>query len=258
VVIAGIAVAALITGSATAAGVSRAPHLAATTTGTIYACYSNTTKTLFQTTQTKGCKRGFTELSWNAKGPAGPKGATGATGAPGIPGAGATVTSLASGNPNCSTGGASVTGGNGSTAFACNGAIGPAGPAGSGGVLIDAGGLSAYYSGGTYNCTVGDLVGADAGTIQAVGTLLGGTSGSEFWCAIAGFSSHPVPVNIFFYYIGAGPQQPIPVVVEASGQPGCPSSTLTAHGCIVFEFSDAYLQTGAMVSFYWEAMETAP
>ena len=58
-----------------------APHL--TTTGTIYACYSNTTKTLFQTTKTAGCKTEFTELSWNAKGPQGPPGPQGSQGAKG-------------------------------------------------------------------------------------------------------------------------------------------------------------------------------
>jgi hypothetical protein len=48
------------------------------------------------------------------------------------------VASLASGDPNCANGGASVTDGNGNTAYACNGATGrqgPPGPAGSGGSL---------------------------------------------------------------------------------------------------------------------------
>ena len=68
-------------------------------------------------------------------GPAGPKGDTGAAGAAGAPGTGATVASLASGDPNCANGGASVTDGNGSTAYVCNGAPGPQGPPGTGGSM---------------------------------------------------------------------------------------------------------------------------
>lgn len=51
-------------------------------------------------------------------------------GAPGSPGTGATVTSLATGNANCPNGGAAVKDGSGTTAYACNGAAGPQGPAG--------------------------------------------------------------------------------------------------------------------------------
>jgi hypothetical protein len=40
------------------------------------------------------------------------------------------VASLASGDPNCANGGASVTDGNNTTAYACNGTAGPRGPAG--------------------------------------------------------------------------------------------------------------------------------
>jgi Collagen triple helix repeat (20 copies) len=79
VVVAGVTAAALATGGAEAAGAAGAPHTT-TTTGTIYACYSNTTKALSETTKAKGCKTGFTELSWNAKGPQGPKGPQGAKG----------------------------------------------------------------------------------------------------------------------------------------------------------------------------------
>ena len=65
-----------------------------------------------------------------ATGPQGDKGDAGATGAPGT---GATVASLASGDTNCANGGASVTDGNGNTAYACDGAPGPQGPPGTGG-----------------------------------------------------------------------------------------------------------------------------
>jgi hypothetical protein len=79
--VAGLTAAALATGGAvTADAASNAPP---TTTGTIYACYSNTTKTLTHTTKAKGCRTGFTELSWNAKGPQGPEGPQGAQGAAG-------------------------------------------------------------------------------------------------------------------------------------------------------------------------------
>jgi hypothetical protein len=81
-VVAGITAAALVTGAAEAAGAAGGPARI-TTTGKIYACYSNTTKALKETTKTKGCKVGFTELSWNAKGPQGPQGAIGPRGARG-------------------------------------------------------------------------------------------------------------------------------------------------------------------------------
>jgi Collagen triple helix repeat (20 copies) len=87
VVMAGITAAALTTGAAEAAGAAGGPVPRITTTGTIFACFSNTTKALFETAKTKGCKTGFTELSWNAKGPQGPQGVTGPQGAAGPQGA---------------------------------------------------------------------------------------------------------------------------------------------------------------------------
>ena len=86
VVMAGVAATALATGGAgTASAATDAPHVNITS-GTIYACYSNTTKALSETTKAIGCKSGFTELSWNAKGPQGAKGAQGATGPQGAAG----------------------------------------------------------------------------------------------------------------------------------------------------------------------------
>jgi hypothetical protein len=77
---AGVAATALATGGAEiASAASDAPHINLTS-GTIYACYSNTTKALSETTKAKGCKSGSTELSWNAKGPQGPEGPQGAKG----------------------------------------------------------------------------------------------------------------------------------------------------------------------------------
>lgn len=60
-------------------------------------------------------------------GATGPKGPTGDPGPAGANGTGATVASLAAGDPNCANGGASITDGNGNTAYACTGATGPAG-----------------------------------------------------------------------------------------------------------------------------------
>ena len=80
VVMAGVTAAALATGATEAASAAGGPGPRVATTGTIYACYSNTTKALSETTKAKGCKTGFTELSWNAKGPQGAQGAKGATG----------------------------------------------------------------------------------------------------------------------------------------------------------------------------------
>jgi pilus assembly protein FimV len=82
------------------------------------------------------CPAGATPITWNQTGPQGPQGATGAAGpqgptgpagtagATGTPGTGATVAQLAAGDPNCSAGGASITDGNGNTAYACNGPAG--------------------------------------------------------------------------------------------------------------------------------------
>jgi hypothetical protein len=77
----------------------------------------------------------WADTGFSIEGPAGPAGAAGAAGAAGTPGAGATVAQLASGNPNCASGGASITDGNGNTAYACTGATGAAGPPGAPGTV---------------------------------------------------------------------------------------------------------------------------
>lgn len=83
------------TGLFVATGMPDTPALAlaagAATTGKIYACYSDSTHTLFHLNypKVKNCPAGQTRLSWNAQGPRGPvgpqgpKGATGARGATG-------------------------------------------------------------------------------------------------------------------------------------------------------------------------------
>ena len=81
VAVAGVTAAALATGGVAAASAAGGPgpHISATS-GVIYACYSNITKTLTHTTKTAGCKTGSTELSWNAKGPQGSRGPQGPQG----------------------------------------------------------------------------------------------------------------------------------------------------------------------------------
>jgi hypothetical protein len=88
VAVAGATAAALVTGGVAAASAvgDPAPRVNITS-GVIYACYSNTTQALSETTKAVGCKTGFTELSWNAKGPQGPQGPQGAQGGTGPQGA---------------------------------------------------------------------------------------------------------------------------------------------------------------------------
>src|SRR5580693_7447747 len=99
--------------------------------GVISGCY--TTQTLngshvfvLQDAGTK-CPKGTTPISWSHTGPAGPEGPAGQQGAAGT---GAMVSSLQPGDPNCASGGASITDGNNNVAYACNGAAGTIGPAG--------------------------------------------------------------------------------------------------------------------------------
>jgi len=140
VVVAGVtAAAALATGAAEAASAAGAPVPRITTTGTIYACYSNTTKALFQTTKSVGCKTGFTELSWNAKGPQGPPGPQGAKGAQGTAGP--------------------------------QGATGPQGAAGPQGAPGPAGAIAAYFH---YGSTFTSLV---AGVPTVVATIVPDSAG---------------------------------------------------------------------------------
>ena len=85
VAMAGVAATAMAAGGVGIANAASGPP--AVTSGVIFACYSKSTNSLFHTTQAKGCKTGFTELSWNAKGPQGPRGPQGAKGATGPQGA---------------------------------------------------------------------------------------------------------------------------------------------------------------------------
>ena len=85
VVMAGVAATALAAGGVEIASAASDPP--ALTSGVIFACFSKSSNSLFHTTKAKGCKTGFTELSWNAKGPQGPQGAKGPQGVTGAQGA---------------------------------------------------------------------------------------------------------------------------------------------------------------------------
>jgi hypothetical protein len=96
--------------------------------GVIHGCYdSGGNLKVIDTSATTTCPKNFSALDWNQTGPQGPTGLTGATGATGPQGptgpagTGATVSSLASGNSNCPSGGAQIADGNGNVAYACNG-----------------------------------------------------------------------------------------------------------------------------------------
>jgi hypothetical protein len=176
--------------------------------GVIHGCYDSGGNLKVVDASAPGCPKGYTGLNWNQQGaagpagpagpkgdtgaqgpagpagPAGPKGDAGATGAPGAPGTGATVASLASGDPNCATGGASVTDGNGTTAYACNGAQGPQGPAGASN--FDYGIIFIGSNGPDFSCSFdGPIEGPDASSITA--------SAIKYGCKIEG-----VPANFVF------------------------------------------------------------
>ena len=171
IVITGAAALALVAGG-TAAGAAIASG-PIDSQGVIHGCWTNAaingTHVFVMQDAGTNCPKGTTAISWNQTGPQGPAGAAGRAGATGPagpagpvgntgpagpigapgptgpagpagpvgntgpPGTGATVASLATGNANCASGGASVTDGNGNTAYACNGnpgATGPQGPPG--------------------------------------------------------------------------------------------------------------------------------
>ena len=160
--------------------------------GVIHGCYTNKavdgSHVLVLQDASTACPAGTTAISWNQQGPAGvtgpqgpagpagatgpqgpaglqgpqgPKGDTGAAGPAGPPGPGVTVASLASGDPNCADGGASVTDGAGNTAFACNGATGPQGPAGPAGSAGPGGGVPCTTDGGAPGFATVSSVGSD-------------------------------------------------------------------------------------------------
>lgn len=129
-------------------------------------------------------------------GPAGPQGPTGAPGAAGSqgpagpagsPGTGATVAAEPPGT-NCPNGGASVTDGNGSTAYACTGEAGATGPQGPPGnaAAMDSGTVIWQVQSGTTECSMTNLRGPDSSTLTA---SVDDVSGSFDGCKVSGWGS---------------------------------------------------------------------
>ena len=113
--------------------------------GVVQGCYDSGGNLKVLLAGQTSCEKGYTALTWTqtgpagATGPAGPQGPAGATGSVGATGpagvqgpagTGATVSPLATGDPNCASGGASITDGNNNVTYACNGAAGTTGPPG--------------------------------------------------------------------------------------------------------------------------------
>jgi Collagen triple helix repeat (20 copies) len=223
----------LVAGGGTALATATGP----VSGGVITGCYTNAEVNgshafVLQDSGT-ACPKGTSAVSWNEQGaagpagaagpqgpagPAGPAGATGATGAQGpagatgaigpqgpagaagTPGAGATVTALSPGDPNCASGGAAISASAGdTTAYACNGATGapgaagatgaagPQGPAGDPGIAIDAGWIDITGS----SCQ-GTAYGPDAASLSYVYQ----SSSTATWCLIEGFAAEPVPLLV--------------------------------------------------------------
>jgi hypothetical protein len=211
-----VSVALVAGGTAAGAAIASGP---VDSSGVIHGCWTNAaingTHVFVLQDAGTSCPKGTTAISWNQTGPAGPAGATGPAGAigpagpagpvgntgpagpvgapgptgpagpagpvgnTGPPGTGATVASLATGNTNCPNGGASVTDGNGNTAFACNGATGATGPPGPAGPAGTAGGLDSLV--GT-PCDTADST--NAGTLKVTYTpQTNGTDAISIVCA---------------------------------------------------------------------------
>jgi Collagen triple helix repeat (20 copies) len=145
----------LVAGGGTALAASSGP---VSSSGLITGCYTNAavngSHALVLQDAGTSCPKGTSAVSWDEQGPAGPpgpagsqgpqgqtghqgqtgpqgpQGQTGPEGPQGPAGQGATVAQIASGDPNCTDGGASISDGTGHTAYACNGATGAGGPAG--------------------------------------------------------------------------------------------------------------------------------
>jgi hypothetical protein len=132
----------------------------------------------------------------------GPSGSPGSPGPSGSPGTGATVAALATGDPNCSNGGASITDGSGDVAYACNGVTGSAGPAGPAGTAGQ--GSSTVVSTSALTLTTGNTAPtvipglADTVTVSASSILLISTHGGVATdsSASTGFSDVAIEVLI--------------------------------------------------------------
>ena len=98
--------------------------------GTINACYGKVggIVRVIDTAKREKCVQGLElPLTWNQQGNQGVPGGPGADGADGADGISPIVAQLDARDPNCPTGGASITDADGHVAYVCNGATGQAG-----------------------------------------------------------------------------------------------------------------------------------
>jgi hypothetical protein len=146
-IIAGSAAVLLAAGTAAGAAIAASPI---DSSGAIHGCYTtrslNGSHVFVLEDSGTSCPRGTTAISWNQQGPAGQNGSNGANGQS------VASTELASGDPDCASGGASFTSVSGTT-YACNGTPGtvgqqgPAGPSTAGAAGLSAEVISATATG---------------------------------------------------------------------------------------------------------------
>ncbi len=177
-VIAGVAAAAVL-GGGTALGAVSSPSPMTDSAGNIYGCYdSGGNLKVIDPSVTTTFPKGWSPLQWyrfgqtgqkgdtGLSGPTGPAGPPGSQGATGAAGTGATVISVPPGNPNCPSGRPSITDGNASTAYACDGAAGQAGQPGPQGTN------AAPEFSWTFSCASGECgAGTDAASPIFAGVL---------------------------------------------------------------------------------------
>ena len=182
-VIAGVA--ATVIGGGTAFGAVSSASPMTDSGGNIYGCYdSGGNLKVIDPSLTTTCPKGWSPLAWNQSGPTGPKGDTGLSGpagpagpagsqgATGAAGTGAAVISVPAGDPNCPSGGASITDGNGNRTYACDGAAGQAGPPGPQGPQGPQGTNAAPEFSWTFSCASGECgAGANAANPIFAGVL---------------------------------------------------------------------------------------
>jgi hypothetical protein len=128
-----------------AAGISYATNVVTrTSTSVLQACANGTNGNLRLVADSQtGCRTNETGVSWNVVGPAGVAGKDGINGTDGTNGVSPTVQQLAAADPNCPTGGVSITDAAGRVGYVCDGAKGDAGANGSsfGGTFVSPNGL---------------------------------------------------------------------------------------------------------------------
>lgn len=182
------AVLAVLVLAGAAAGISYATNaMTRTATSTLQACANGTNGDLRLVSSPSDCRTNETAVSWNVVGPPGPQGEQGLPGKDGAPGTdgapgkdgvdgkdGANgvspvVAQLAADDPNCPTGGVSITDAAGTVGYVCNGAKGDTGEAGQ---------FSGTFTSphGDFSLTVGDtgikLHGPTSEITMDVGSLL--------------------------------------------------------------------------------------